>query len=420
MSRFVSPVFVALRQLASRKLLYGIATCGVLLGVFPLIAITGILRGFQGKFVETILANTPHVVLYAKQLQRARRPLDSAFGGRVVAHVSHEAPSDRDARIDRPTEVARSLERLQGVKYATGVVVGTAILAVGAREHPVELRGISPLTQDRVTPIRANLIDGDFRDFVSAPDGVILGAGVARDTGAKVGDTVTCAASRGDRITLRVVGVFETSVNAIDKARVYVPLRLGQAILGRGEGIDRIEVRLQDGDRAQEIADRSERIFGYDAESWQEANANFLGLFAQQNTIIGFVIGALLAVGGFGILSIQIMIVLQKRRDIAILRSVGFRRADVLLIVLLQGMLVSGLGAVLGAVAGHFTLDTLRHTHVSSGETFLHADTWLIHESVLQYVLAFAFAIGVGLASSLLPAWQASRVEPVDVLRGQT
>jgi lipoprotein-releasing system permease protein len=114
------------------------------------------------------------------------------------------------------------------------------------------------------------------------------------------------------------------------------------------------------------------------------------------------------------------MIVLQKRRDIAILRSVGFRRADVLFIVLLQGMLVSGLGAVLGAIAGHVTLDTLRHTHVTSGETFLHADTWLIHESALQYVLAFAFAIGVGLGSSLLPAWQASRVEPVDVLRGQT
>ena len=82
-------------------------------------------------------------------------------------------------------------------------------------------------------------------------------------------------------------------------------------------------------------------MFGYDSESWQETNANFLGLFAMQNTIISFVVGAILAVGGFGILAIQIMIVLQKTRDIAILRSVGFKRRDILSVFLLQGAMIS-------------------------------------------------------------------------------
>lgn len=413
-------MFIALRQLWSRKFLYGIATCGVMLGVFPLIAITGILRGFQGKFVETVLKNSAHVVLFSKELRRAPRPLEGKGDEPVVVRVAHQAPADRELRIERPSEIIASLERMQGVRSASGLVIGTGILAIGAHEHPIELRGVDPQKQDRVTPLRGNIIEGDFRSFVSSPDAAIIGAGVARETGAKVGDTVTCASSRGEKVSLKVVGIFETSVNVVDKARVYVPLRLAQSILGKGDSIDHIDIRLDDPDRAEEIAARAERVFHYDAESWQETNANFLGLFAQQNTIIGFVILALLAVGGFGILSIQIMIVLQKRRDIAILRSVGFQRADILTIVLLQGMIVAGLGAALGGAAGHFTLDALRHTRVTSGETFLHTEFWIIHESATQYLLAFGFALAVGLGSSLLPAWRASRVEPVDVLRGQT
>ena len=119
-----------------------------------------------------------------------------------------------------------------------------------------------------------------------------------------------------------------------------------------------------------------ERMFGYDAESWQETNANFLALFAQQNTIISFVVAAILAVGGFGILAIQIMIVLQKTRDIAILRSVGFRRSDILSAFLLQGAIIAMIGAVVGDLAGHYVIVALSHlkTHqegLVKSETFL-------------------------------------------------
>lgn len=413
-------LFLALRQLWSRRWLYGIATIGVMLGVFPLIAISGILRGFQGKFVATVLKNSAHVVLFDKELRRAPRPLDLDALGPMVGRVSHEAPEDREIRIGRPGEILRAVERMRGVQAASVGVLGTAILGAGTREVPIELRGIDPLLQERVTPLRSTLTSGDFRAFVGSSDGVLLGAGVARNLGAKVGDTLSCASTKGAKSTLKVAGIFETSINAIDKARAYVPLRVAQTILGKGDAIERIEIRVDDPDRADVVADRMKRVFKYDAESWQEANANFLALFAQQNFIIGFVIAALLAVGGFGILSIQIMIVLQKRRDIAILRSVGFRRSDILAIVLVQGMIVAGVGALGGAVAGHLVLDKLRHTKVTTGETFLHSDTWNVHESPEQYGLALAFAILVGLGSSVVPALQASRVEPVDVLRGQT
>src|SRR6185503_18108437 len=180
--------------------------------------------------------------------------------------------------------------------------------------------------------------------------------------------------------------------------------------------VGRIDVKLADTDRAPVVADRVERMFGYDAESWQETNANFLAIFVQQNTIISFVVGAILCVGGFGILAIQIMIVLQKTRDIAILRSVGFRRRDILTAFLLQGAIIALIGAAVGDVAGHYVLVALSHLK-NRQEGLVKSETFLIFDDPRFYWYGAGFALTVGLLASVIPALRGSRVEPVDVLR---
>jgi lipoprotein-releasing system permease protein len=159
-------------------------------------------------------------------------------------------------------------------------------------------------------------------------------------------------------------------------------------------------------------------MFGYDAESWQETNANFLGIFAMQDTIIDFVVTAILSVGGFGILAIQIMIVLQKTRDIAILRSVGFRRSDILAAFLLQGAIIALVGAAVGDVVGHYVIVALSHLKTHQ-EGLVKSETFLVHDDPRFYWYGTAFALLVGLLASVIPALRGSRVEPVDVLRGQ-
>ena len=185
-------------------------------------------------------------------------------------------------------------------------------------------------SQEKVTPIAQYVQQGKFATLAIATDGIAIGSGVAQDLGLHLDDVVHAAAPGGKPLDLKVVAIFEAGIPPVDKVRGYVLLRNAQTLLGRPDVIGRIEVRLRDPDAAVRVADAVERTFGYDAESWQETNANFLSLFAMQNMIVRFVIGAILLVGGFGILSIQIMIVLQKQRDIAILRSVGLRRLDIL------------------------------------------------------------------------------------------
>jgi lipoprotein-releasing system permease protein len=307
---------------------------------------------------------------------------------------------------------------LPGVVGVAPLVVGSAVASAGAKEQPIELRGIEPALQARVTPLADSVVTGSLGDLGGAVDGALIGAGLAAELRLAVGDNLTVASGRGQRVILRVVATFETGVAAIDKGRVYVPARLAQTALGRGDTIDRLEVRLRNPDDAPALSARLERLLGYDAESWQETNASILGVFKQQNMITGLIIGAVLLVGGFGILSIQVMVVLEKRKDIALLKSVGYSSRTVLSIFLLQGAAVSVLGAALGSGLGHLLLSFMRTLRSASGLGYSKPSTFAIYERPLVYVLAFSFAVAIGLLASFLPAWRASRVEPVDVLRG--
>lgn len=412
-------LFIAGRQLWHRKLLNGIAVLGVMLGVLTLIAITGIMRGFQTKFLDTILQISPHIVVFDTELGEKRPVIDQLLGGGPsVTQILRQSTTDRQRRIARPTETVRALTQMEGVEAVAPLVVGNAVASVGGKELPVELRGIDPVVQDRVTPLRSKLVEGRLDELGGAFNGALVGHQLAEQLGLHVGDNLTCASGRGERALMRVVAIFDTGIAALDKGRVYVTTRQAQTILGRGDAIDRIEIRLIDPDRAPALTARLESLFGYDAESWQETNASMLGVFDQQNMITRMIIGAVLLVGGFGILSIQIMIVLEKRRDIALLKSVGYSSRDVLTIFLAEGAVVAFVGALLGAGAGRLLLTFMRGLKSASGMGYSKPSTFAIYERPSVYVLAFLFAIGVGLLASLVPAWRASRVEPVDVLRG--
>lgn len=410
-------LFIAFRQLWARKLLNGIAVLGVTLGVVVLIAINGILQGFQRKFLDNIQRISPHVTLFDKELRPDASLLARYTQDFVAAHVLHATPSDRQLRIRRPSELVRALEQMPQVTAATGLLVGSAVVAYGPQQYPVDLRGIQPESQDRVTPISKYVTEGQYRALESG-EGVILGAGVASRIGAKVDDYVTVGSPRGQSKRLKVVGLFDCDIPPVTNTRIYTKLADAQTILGKQDTIGRIEVQLTDGNLAQRLAEQLEGRFGYDAESWQETNANFLSLFKQQNTIITFVVGAILAVGGFAILAIQIMIVLQKTRDIAILRSVGFRRADILGGFLLQGAVIAIVGAIIGDLLGHWMITLLGQLKTPQ-EGLVKSEYFLVYDDPAFYVYGVVFALVVGLTASLIPALRGSRVEPVDVLRGQ-
>jgi lipoprotein-releasing system permease protein len=243
-------LFIALRQLWDRKLLNGIAVLGVTLGVLTLIGINGIMQGFQQKFLSNIIKVSPHVTIFDKQLRPSASILARYEDDFVAARVAHESPNDRQLRIKRPEEIITAIEKLDGVEAATGGLVGSAVLALGAKQYPVDLRGIDPPRQNRVTPISQYVVDGNYRALAAAPDGIMLGSGVAKKIGAHVGDMLTCGSAVGQQLTLEVVAILDAGIPPVDNSRVYVTVRNAQMLLGKPDIISRVDIRLLDPDQA--------------------------------------------------------------------------------------------------------------------------------------------------------------------------
>jgi len=411
-------VFIALRQLWSRRLLNGIAVLGVALGVLVLVWMNAILEGFQMKFKGELLKVSPHVTLFDKELGGPRTLLEQLVPGALAASVAHDQPSDRVTRVKRPREWIRALEAMPEVAAACGTVAGQALVSRGTQDLGIDLRGVVPEEQERCTPLSSYVLQGSWSALSAGNDAIALGSGIADAVGARLGDRLRVVAPGGRPVSLRVAAIYEAGIPAVDKTRAYVALSTAQSILRRPDVIGRIEIRLRDPSGAVEFARTLRAMTGNEALSWQELSANFLSLFDLQRMIVRMVIAAILTVSGFGILAIQIMIVLQKTRDIAILRSMGLRRADILLGFLLQGFIIAIVGGVIGDLAGWRLTEFLVHVPFKS-EGMVKSTHYLIHQDPLFYLWGVLFALVVGMVASFIPAWRGSRVEPVEVLRGQ-
>jgi lipoprotein-releasing system permease protein len=412
-------LFIALRQLWKRKGQNGIAVGGVALGVAVLITMSAIMGGFQMKFIGEILKISPHVTIFNKTVHPEQAPVWGNLPGTVVQRVYHRKPSENDLRIKRPHDIVRTLRAMPEVEAACANIVGQAIVSFGSKDLGADLRGVVAREQDDCTPVSEYMKEGTWEALQTNTSGVVLGAILASDLGAHEGDQIRVLTPGGAPRALKVVGVFETGIPPVDRVRIYVPRNTAQAVLQRPDTINRIELRLRDPEAGAALAASLERLIGYDAEGWREANKNYLSLYDLQNTIIKMVEAAILVVGGFGILAIQIMIVLQKTRDIAILRSVGLRRSDILFTFLIQGIILSLLGAAIGDLLGWRLVEFLGTLKVKVEGPLVRSPTFMVYKTSIVYLYGFVFALLTGVAASLMPAWRASRVEPVDVLRGQ-
>ncbi len=412
-------VFLAVRQLLDRWRLNMTAVGGIALGVLVFICMSGVMNGFQQEFMSQILRVAPHARVLAESAEDAR-PLIEAEGDQAIAvHVRNARSSNREVRIASPGDLALRLQEHPSVVAACPGIEGRTMAASAAEDAGALLLGIDPQHQDACTPLSSFVVAGDWASLEMGRSYCALGVGLADTLGVTVGDRIRLATAQGGSETLIIGALVDTDVPALDSVRVYAPLRTAQGILGRVDVVSHIDIRLLEPLKAEAVMPQLAGLTEYKVESWREANENMLSLFDLQNGIVGLVIFAILLVAGFGILAIQIMLVLQKRRDIAILRAVGLRRADIVLCFLLQGLLVAVAGAILGDVGGAFAVDFLRTLPVQSGGSIVEASGFLVYEAPEYYVWGLVFGSLVGSVAGLVPALQAASVEPVDVLRGQ-
>ncbi len=392
-----------------------VSVAGVTLGVGFAIAMAALMQGSQDEFVGTLIDAMPHVQVTDEQRNPPVQPAERVYEA-VAFHGLR--PEDDVRGILNPTAaVARLRAWVPGALSAGLALQGVA--RYGGAERGVQIMGIEPADAVQVSQIGEDMVAGRFEELDAAGFSVVIGDRLARRLSAEIGDSIRLTTATGVARQFKVVGLFHTGIVASDESLVYVRLKSAQVLAARQNAVNDIRIRLRNPDSARLIAARTEEMLGYKSVSWQEANEDLLEAFQIRNVIMYTVVAAILVVAGFGIFNIVSIITHEKARDIAILKSLGFREGDVRVIFLAEGALMGLSGSLLGAALGYGLTTVL-----GSIEFNIAQQTEVTHLPVtfnwIHYVIASGLAIGSAGIAGFLPARKASRGNPVDIIRGAT
>jgi len=249
------------------------------------------------------------------------------------------------------------------------------------------------------------------------PNGIVIGSELAKNLGIPVGAHVTLITAPDRQQRVRVTAFYDSGIRAIDQSASFVNLTLAQALLRRPDQVNGIAVRVRDANAAPALAAELQSATGLRARSWQELNAVFFGVFRLQNTLTGMMIAFIVVISGFGITNGLITLILEKQRDIGILKALGTPAAQIVRIFLLEGIVMGFTGAVLGMSLALFTIDYLSHLPLHGQGGLTTATTFTMLRGPLVYLVPGLLAIAVSVIASIFPVRRAARYDPVTIIR---
>jgi lipoprotein-releasing system permease protein len=381
------------------------------------LAVSGLMRGSEKDFLKRLVDNSPHITVIDQYRAPRVQPAEVNWPSAVVA-ISNVKPQVETRGIRGYRGRIEQIETWPGLRVAP-VLRGSAVLTFVGQQQGVTLSGVIPARMKAVSTIEEKMVVGSLDDLLATPNGVIIGQGLADKFQLRVGSTVSVvSASAGSRI-MKVVGIFRTGNSAYDESETFTLHKRSQAILERPSRVNRFIIQLSDPQSARDVATAIERTIGYKAVSWIEASEDILSLLLVRNIIMYSVVSAILAVAAFGIYNTISTIVVEKRRDIAILKAIGFPQHDIRRIFLWQGSIIGVAGSISGLLLGYGMMLVLSRIELRPpgvSET-VHLPIWWGAD---QYLLAFMFAMCSCLGAAWLPATKAGKLHPVDILRGAT
>jgi len=378
---------------------------GVSIGVGVIIFMSAALSGQQANIVKRVLSSQPHIVLLPPQ--EAARPLR----GDVAQAAIVQQPLQRMRSIDQWQKIVEELRAMRAVAAVSPVASGPGFALRGEASRSINLQGIEPPSYFRIVPLAEKLVAGSTR--LGAQD-IVIGTDLAADLGVEVGDKLNVRVASGLGTTLTVSGRVDLGSKFVNQRTAYVALHTAQALLGLAGGVSAIDVTVHDIYAAEDVAQLIAASTGVQADSWIKTNAQlFLAINAQivANTTIRFFVGLAVA---FGIAAVLIVSVVQKSREIGILRAMGASRGQILRVFLLQGAALGLLGSLVGSALGALSI-------VLWGELVRNPDGTPLFPLALDpklFAVATLLATLTGLVAAFVPALRGSRMDPVVAIRG--
>ena len=399
---------VAFRFLAEGRVQTAFIIGGVAIGVGVIVFMSALLSGLQANFVKRVLTGQAHIQLLPPK--EVARPLYQSQKEGVDAHIL-QAPLQRLKSIDQWQSMAAQIRALPEVAVVSPAVSGSALVLRGAASRAITVLGVTPDLYFRIVPLPEKIVQGHARLTVSD---ILIGTELASDLGVSVGDKLRISAANGNSNTLVVSGIFDLGNKGANTRTTYVALRSAQSLLGLVGGVSMLDVTVHDVYSAETVARHITAMTGVAADSWIKTNEQFFTAVSAQttaNTAIRVFVGLSVA---FGIASVLVVSVVQKSREIGILRAMGITRGQILRIFLLQGGLLGLGGALTGALLGYVGLLVWQHAERNADGSVMFA---MRFEPSL-FGMALLLATLTGLLASFAPALRAARLDPVVAIRG--
>jgi len=347
----------------------------------------------------------------------------------VTAHVNLK-PISREGIRDYRGMMAR-LSSTPGVQSIVPAVYDTVLLSLGGHARGVVLKGVDPGLERKVDGALQHLVAGSA-NFAPDADGVpalIVGRLLADDLNISVGDYLNLTSPQGNltpfgmvprSMRFRVVGIFDSGFYDYDSNWVFVTLHSAQVLAGVGDVVSLLEVRVNNLDEAQSVANELVRRAGpgFVSDTWMQENQALFRALSLEKLVTALFIGLITFVAGLNILVVLTMTVSDRARDIAVLMAVGARRAQIRMIFILQGLVVSIIGTLIGLVAGYGIAWTANHWRLIPLNPEVYAIPYVpFHANGFDALWIAGAALAISIAATILPARSASRILPVEILR---
>ncbi len=408
---------IAARHLLARRRQSIVSLLGVVLGVSFFLSISAMMRGSELDMIRRLVDNAPHITIEDQYRNPSLQPVARVFPDAAV-QLRHLVPQTETRGIRGYSRILDFLGRTPGMQ-ASAVLTGQALVSFAGKDRAVALNGIVADEYTRVSTIRRYMVRGSLDELAVNPNGIVVGDELARRMSFSLGNNLRVASTTGQLRTFKVIGLFHTGRSDVDAGQAFVALKRVQSLLERPNRINTIVIKLADPNTARDQAARIERRVQYKTVSWQERSEDLMSALMIRRVIMFAVVGAVLVVAAFGIYNVISTVVLEKQRDIAILRAMGFRARDIERMFLAQGALIGAVGNLFGIGLGCLFMLGLSRIHFrfpgGTDVTYIAID-W----SMLQFAMAGGVAMLASMTAAYLPARRAAKVEPVDVLRGGT
>ena len=379
---------------------------GVAAGVAVIAYITALVNGLQANTVNKTLGTQAHISLRAPD-DAVTPSWPHAFGVEVM--TESQARAQRLRSVANWQALLPLLEQRPEVRTVSPMVSGSGLALRGEASQSIALMGVDLERYDRMADLRGKRVSGELR---LEPGEAVLGTELARDLGLRVGDRFSVNTGRVSE-SMRVTALVDLGIKDLNRRTVIVPLRSAQSLLNLPGGATVIELQVHDVWTAEQVAAELRRMLPYKIESWQETNAQLVSALRAQSisTAVIRIVVAIVVV--LGIASVLVVSVVQKQREIGILRAMGATRGQIQRVFLVEGALVGALGSVLGVLLSMSLIWLFSVLALGSDGMPLFA----IHLPFDTAVRTALLAVVCGVLAALAPARRAARMDPAQAIR---